>query len=65
MTQNDPVIEEITQALKKHNLRVNYEISFPRYRVMPDEVRLALNVLRNHGMKITIALEQMKPTESK
>lgn len=65
MTQKDPVIEEISQALKKHNLRINYELSFPRYRVMPDEVRLALNVLRKHEMKITIALEEMKPTESK
>jgi len=65
MTQKDPVIEEISQALKKHNLRINYELSFPRYAIMPDEVRLALSVLKNHGMKITIALEEVKHNQSK
>lgn len=65
MTQRDPVTEEIAQALKKHNLRINYEISFPRYNILPDEVRLALSVLKNHGMKITIALDEVNPKQSK
>lgn len=58
--QNDVVVKEITEALSKHNLRINYELSFPRYAIMPDEVRLALSVLRNHGMKITLNLEPIK-----
>jgi|AntAceMinimDraft_6_1070360.scaffolds.fasta_scaffold32834_2 hypothetical protein len=56
MTQPDPVLKEVTEALNKHNLQIGYEISFPRYNIMPDEVRLALNVLQRHGMKITISL---------
>ena len=62
MTQNDPVVEEITQALKRKNLKIGYELSFPRYNIMPDEVRLALNILKRHGMKITIALQETKPS---
>lgn len=64
MTQNDPVIEEINQALKRRNLRINYEISFPRYNIWPDDIRLALNILKQHGMKITIALQEVKQNKS-
>lgn len=58
--KNDVVVNEIVEALNKHNLRINYELSFPRYNIMPDEVRLALSVLQNHGMKITLNLEPIK-----
>ncbi len=60
MSNNDTVIKEISRALDARNLRINYQLSFPRYNIMPDEVRLALNILRKHGMKITIALEDVK-----
>lgn len=48
---------EIDQVLEKYNLTIGYELSFPRYRIIPDEVRLALSVLKTHGMKITISLQ--------
>lgn len=60
MTQNDPVIEELSQALHKKNLRIVHEISFPRYNIWPDEVRLALKVLQKNGMKISFVLSEIE-----
>lgn len=65
MSDSDTVQEQIIDALRKHNLKISYELSFPRYRVMPDEVRLALSVLKTHGMKITIALDNITKEDKK
>ena len=56
MNHNE-VGDQLLKNLSKHNLKISYELSFPRYNIMPDEVRLALSVLKSHGMKITMALE--------
>lgn len=61
MLTNITVAEKQIQAiLKKYNLKINCEISFPMYKQLPDEVRLALKVLVRHGMKILFTL---KPRE--
>lgn len=52
--------KQINEILEKNNLKLNYQISFPTYRIIPDEVRLALSVLAKHGMKITFTLEPAK-----
>jgi len=57
MTQIDPVIQKIAEDVSKQGFEFGYEISFPRYRIIPDEVRLALNVLKSHGMKISVVLK--------
>lgn len=48
--------EEIREILKKHNLKISYEISFPKYKILPDEVQLALKILAKNGMKILFTL---------
>ena len=52
--------KEIQAILKKHGLKINQTISFPRYKILPDEVQLALKILSNHGMKIQFILEKAK-----
>ena len=60
----DKAEKEIQAVLKKHNLKVNYEFEFPKYRELPDEVLLALRILKNHGLKILLTLIP-KPKQSK
>lgn len=55
--------EEIQTILKKHNAKLGYEITFPIYRELPDEVKLALKVLGRHGMKISITIKQDLPSD--
>lgn len=50
--------KEIREILKRHKLKIGYQISFPMYKILPDEVKLALSVLVKHGMKITILLKE-------
>ena len=57
MTQIDPVIQKVAEEVSRQGLEFGYEISFPRYNIIPDDVRLALNILKNHGMKISIVLK--------
>jgi len=51
--------KEIQVILKKYNLKMGYEITFPIYNILPDEVQLALKVLAKHGMKIIFTLESL------
>lgn len=48
--------KEIQAILDKHDLEIGYEITFPLYKQLPDEVQLALNVLAKHKMKISFTL---------
>ena len=50
--------EEIQAILDKYNLKIGYDIHFPMYNQLPDEVKLALSVLHKHGMKIVFVLKQ-------
>lgn len=65
MTHIDPVIEELNSLLSKKNLAIGYEFSFPRYNILPDEVRLALSVIKSHGMKISLSLHEVDKNKSK
>lgn len=58
----DSAQKEIDTILKKHNLRSGYEMVFPQYRILPDEVKLAISVLSKHGMIIRFTLT---PVEKK
>jgi len=50
--------KEIQEVLKKYGLKTSLELSFPIYRILPDEVQLALKILGKHGMKIIYTLEK-------
>jgi len=53
---------EISVILKNHQLQIDTTITFPVYKILPAEVKLALEVLLNHQMKISMVL---KPKETK
>lgn len=48
----------IIEYLEKHNRTVGYKIDFPVYKILPEEVKLALSILKKHGMQIIITFEQ-------
>lgn len=54
----DNAEKQIKEILDKEKLKFSYEISFPMYRITPDEVKLALSVLKKHGMKISVILKE-------
>ena len=54
--------KELQDILKKYNLVFGYNLDFPMYKILPDEVKLALKILVKHGMKIVVSL---KPQEKK
>lgn len=56
----DEITKEIQNILEKNGYRMGYKISFPAYRILPDEVRLALSVLTKHSMKIGITIQKKK-----
>ena len=55
--------EQIAEILKANGLVYDYQITFPKYRILPDEVQLALKVLRNNGMTVLFSIvpEKKKP----
>lgn len=50
------VDNEIQEILKKYNYDLGYSFEFPMYKILPDEVKLALSVLEHHGMKVVVSL---------
>lgn len=54
------VEQEIADVLKKHKAKLGYMITFPIYKILPDEVKLALSVLAKHKMNIEIIFESLK-----
>ena len=55
MTKIKSAEKEIKAILKKNNLKIGYDFSFPIYRQLPDEVQLALMVLGKHKMRVIIS----------
>lgn len=56
----EKVNKEIQKVLEKNKMVIGYEVSFPMYKMLPAEVKLALSVLSKHGMKILITLSPQK-----
>lgn len=52
----DNVRKQIDELLDKNKLKIGYDVTFPIYRILPDEVQLALKILEKHTMKITFTL---------
>lgn len=63
--QIDTVNKEIMNLLKKNNMTMTYELSFPIYKIIPDEVKLALSVLHRYGMKIVVLLKEIDDNKNK
>lgn len=56
----DEVAKQIQELLKKEKMRMGLQVTFPIYNILPDEVRLALNIIAKHGAKIGFVLEEHK-----
>lgn len=50
------VVKEIKTLVEKEGLRISFNIDFPTYKQLPDEVKLSLSVLSKHGMTINFQL---------
>ncbi len=57
-------IEEVEKQIKdlvdKNGYEIGYTLDFPIYKILPDEVKLALNILGKHGMTLKIVLSPKK-----
>lgn len=52
--------QQIKELLAKEGLEMRYKLDFPMYRILPDELQLALKVLEKHKMGIKITIEPQK-----
>lgn len=46
--------KDLHKYLEENNLEIKFEIDFPMYKILPDEVQLALKILRKHGMALQV-----------
>ena len=58
MDKIEEVSIKLDQLLKENEVKLGYEITFPIYKIIPDEVKLALIILAKHGMTINIVLKK-------
>lgn len=52
--------DQIQKLLDDNNLKIDYEIIFPKFDKLPPEIELALTVLRSKGMKIRFVLKKIE-----
>lgn len=60
MNNKDEVEKAIKTVLDKHGMYFGYNLTFPIYKILPDEVQLALKILEKHGMHIIVELKDKK-----
>lgn len=58
MANVDEAEAEIQEILKKRNLQFDYDLKFPFVGNLPDEVSLALKILKKAGMKVLFVLRE-------
>lgn len=56
----DKANKEIEAILKNKKLKIAYNLNFPMYKQLPDEVQLSLKILIKHGLKIVFTLIPQK-----
>jgi hypothetical protein len=49
--------EEIQKVLEKHKVDIMPTLDFPNYKVYPDDLQLAINVISKHNPKFGIVLQ--------
>jgi len=59
----EEALKQIDEYLKKHKFKLGYAIDFPIYKILPEEVQLALKVLTKHGMQVLITLKPIEETK--
>jgi len=52
--------KHIDDLCKENKLVIRYRLNFPIYRIIPDDVKLAMNVLEKHGMTISLEIEDKR-----
>lgn len=57
--------KEIQKVLDTYGLQYNFKLDFPVYRIIPDEVQLALRVIEKHKMRIKVFLDKKKDMPQK
>ena len=50
----------VREILEKEGVEIGYNLSFPIYRILPNEVKLALLILDKYGMEVKIFLKSKK-----
>lgn len=58
----EEAMARIETYLQKHGFKITYTVDFPIYKILPDEVQLALSVLNKHGMSVSL---EIKPIQEK
>jgi len=57
--------DKLNVWLNKTGLKIGYDIDFPKYKILPTEVQLALLVLKEHGMNIIVSLQPKNKEDQK
>jgi len=65
MDKVDIAEKEIQAVLHKHGLKFSYKFSFAKYRILPDSVKLAMNVLHEHGLSVIFILKEKEEKQEK
>lgn len=57
---------ELSALCKKYKIRINFQLEFPQYKILPDEITLALRIVdKNDAQPKIIYLDVVKETEDK
>lgn len=56
----DEVEAQIQKLLQDNNLSISYELSFPQFQEIKDDVNLAIKVLQKNNMHITFILKPLQ-----
>ena len=57
--------KEIQEILHNYNLQYGFKLDFPIYRILPDEVQLALRIMEKHKMRIKVFLDKKQDSPQK
>lgn len=52
------VLRSIHKIIRRNGFDLRYRLEFPIYKILPEEVGLALKILEKHGMNIVIDLKE-------
>ena len=58
--EQQKTLKLINEVLNNNKMTLGMHITFPRYRILPDEVILAKKIMAQHGMMLTMTLDPIK-----
>lgn len=58
----DDAEKQLKEFLETHGCEIGYDFKFPVYKILPDEVKLALLILSKHQMTVAISLKPKATT---